>query len=101
MCLEFNINTDQLGKYKRLTSLYSYRYSSWLDAVYRIWLAEGAKGMFRGSIPRITWYIPASALTFMTVEFLRQNFGQKLNDNSDFKEISSLSIEKKEFQEAS
>lgn len=77
------------------------RYSSWLDAVYRIWLAEGAKGMFRGSIPRITWYIPASALTFMTVEFLRQNFGQKFNGKSNFKEISSISIEKKEFQEAS
>ncbi|KAF1864838.1 hypothetical protein Lal_00031801 [Lupinus albus] len=41
------------------------RYNGWLDAICKIWAKEGMKGMFRGSIPRITWYIPASALTFM------------------------------------
>lgn len=55
---------------------------------------EGAKGMFRGSIPRITWYIPASALTFMAVEFLRDHFNQEL-DNDNTEEVASLSIEKK------
>lgn len=50
--------------------------------------------MFRGSIPRITWYIPASALTFMAVEFLRDNFNENL-DSDDTHEIASLSIEKK------
>ncbi|KAJ0047889.1 hypothetical protein Pint_16248 [Pistacia integerrima] len=71
------------------------RYKGWLDAVHRIWMIEGAKGMFRGSIPRITWYIPASALTFMAVEFLRDHFNQKL-ENDITEEVATLSIEKKE-----
>ncbi|KAK0587587.1 hypothetical protein LWI29_025405 [Acer saccharum] len=70
------------------------RYNGWLDAVHKIWMIEGPKGMFRGSIPRITWYIPASALTFMAVEFLRDRFNERLeNDNTH--EVTSLSIEKK------
>lgn len=80
------------------------RYNGWLDAVHRIWLAEGAKGMFRGSIPRIIWYIPASALTFMTVEFLRENFSKRLNNDGSIQEVASLSIDKKgssSFQEVS
>ncbi|XP_044476272.1 S-adenosylmethionine carrier 1, chloroplastic/mitochondrial-like [Mangifera indica] len=71
------------------------RYKGWLDAVHRISMIEGAKGMFRVSIPRITWYIPASALTFMAVEFLRDHFNQKL-DNYFTEEAASLSIEKKQ-----
>ncbi|WCJ26490.1 Mitochondrial substrate carrier family protein [Euphorbia peplus] len=67
------------------------RYNGWLDAMQRIWRKEGMKGMFRGSIPRITWYIPASALTFMAVEFLRDQF----NDSNNNQEVTSLSIEKK------
>ncbi|KAJ0106405.1 hypothetical protein Patl1_18892 [Pistacia atlantica] len=70
------------------------RYKGWLDAVHRIWMIEGAEGMFRGSIPRITWYIPASALTFMAVEFLRDHFNQKL-ENDITEEVATLSIEKK------
>ena len=57
-------------------------------------MTEGIKGMFRGSIPRIIWYIPASAFTFMAVEFLRDNFNGGL-DNGNVREVSSLSIEKK------
>lgn len=57
-------------------------------------MIEGVKGMFRGSIPRITWYIPASALTFMAVEFLRDQFNGKI-DNDNTQEVASLSIEKK------
>ncbi|XP_050226035.1 uncharacterized protein LOC126675436 isoform X2 [Mercurialis annua] len=67
------------------------RYNGWLDAIQRIWRIEGVKGMFRGSIPRISWYIPASALTFMAVEFLREQF----NDNRDSSEVANLTIEKK------
>ncbi|KAK9118870.1 hypothetical protein Scep_016963 [Stephania cephalantha] len=52
------------------------RYDGWLDAIWRVWRDEGAKGMFRGSVPRIIWYIPASALTFMAVEFLRDHFNR-------------------------
>lgn len=59
------------------------RYKGWLDAVHRIWLIEGPKGLFRGSIPRITWYIPASALTFMAVEFLRDRFNEGSLDGKD------------------
>lgn len=69
-------------------------YNGWLDAIHRIWMTEGVKGMFRGSIPRIVWYIPASALTFMAVEFLRDHFNGGLNNNS-MQEVSSLSIDKK------
>ncbi|RVW32859.1 putative mitochondrial carrier YMR166C [Vitis vinifera] len=43
---------------------------------------------------RIVWYIPASALTFMAVEFLRDHFNGGLNNNS-MQEVSSLSIDKK------
>lgn len=75
--------------------IYLYRYKGWLDAVQRIWVSEGAKGMFRGSIPRIIWYVPASALTFMAVEFLRENFNGKLLNNSEIQEVASLSIDKK------
>lgn len=65
------------------------------DAVHKIWMTEGMTGMFRGSIPRITWYIPASALTFMAVEFLRDHFNEKLENDDNTQEIASLSIEKK------
>lgn len=70
------------------------RYNGWSDAVHRIWVTEGVRGMFRGSIPRIIWYIPASALTFMFVEFLRENYSEILN-NDKVQEVSSLSIDKK------
>lgn len=50
--------------------------------------------MFRGSIPRITWYIPASALTFMAVEFLRDHFNERLGDASK-KEATILSGDRK------
>lgn len=56
------------------------------------------KGMFRGSIPRITWYIPASALTFMAVEFLRDHFNEKV-PNKKLQEVARLSGEKKKLQE--
>ncbi|KAH6797278.1 Mitochondrial substrate carrier family protein [Perilla frutescens var. hirtella] len=61
------------------------RYKGWLDVLYKVWHAEGVRGMFRGSVPRITWYIPASALTFMVVEFLR-----------DHHKLTSVSLDKKE-----
>lgn len=57
-------------------------------------MVEGVKGMFRGSIPRITWYIPASALTFMAVEFLRDQFNERIECNNK-QEVANLSIERK------
>ncbi|KAI3733204.1 hypothetical protein L1987_64424 [Smallanthus sonchifolius] len=65
------------------------RYNGWTDALRRIWLIEGPKGLFRGSIPRVIWYVPASALTFMAVEFLRDRFKE-----DKVKEVTTLSIEK-------
>lgn len=54
-----------------------YRYKGWSDAVGQIWRKEGREGFFRGSVPRVMWYLPASALTFMAVEFLRESFREK------------------------
>lgn len=69
--------------------LLTIRYNGWFDAIHNIWKTEGTKGLFRGSIPRITWYIPASALTFMAVEFLRDHF-------NDHTQVASLLVDKKE-----
>ncbi|PRQ16330.1 putative mitochondrial carrier protein [Rosa chinensis] len=70
------------------------RYNGWWDALRSIWMTEGAKGLFRGSIPRITWYIPASALTFMAVEFLRDHFNEGVSIDS-VQEVASLTVDKK------
>ncbi|XP_010936483.2 uncharacterized protein [Elaeis guineensis] len=67
------------------------RYNGWLDAFRSIWVYEGLNGMFRGSVPRIIWYVPASALTFMAVEFLRGHFNEKLD--ADVREVSKLTID--------
>ncbi|XP_058113123.1 uncharacterized protein LOC131256085 isoform X2 [Magnolia sinica] len=69
----------------------SIRYKGWLDAIQRIWTVEGTKGMFKGSVPRIIWYVPASAFTFMAVEFLRDHFNERLD--RDVHEVASLSID--------
>ncbi|XP_059641880.1 uncharacterized protein LOC132283863 isoform X2 [Cornus florida] len=61
----------------------------------RIWTTEGTRGMFRGSIPRIIWYVPASALTFMAVEFLRDHFNEALNDGNNQKVASLSTTDKK------
>ncbi|KAJ0973991.1 hypothetical protein J5N97_015956 [Dioscorea zingiberensis] len=67
------------------------RYNGWSDALRRTWMTEGLNGLFKGSIPRVIWYIPASALTFMAVEFLREHFNEKTDD--DVHEITSLSLD--------
>ncbi|XP_013649745.2 LOW QUALITY PROTEIN: mitochondrial substrate carrier family protein E [Brassica napus] len=69
------------------------KYKGWLDAVGQIWRKEGPEGFFRGSVPRVMWYIPASALTFMAVEFLRESFREKTKNNNIV--VSNLSIESK------
>jgi hypothetical protein len=59
------------------------RYDGWLDAIKKTWASEGASGLFKGSVPRIIWYIPASAFTFMAVEFLRENFNEKIDTDAE------------------
>lgn len=76
------------------SNVLNYRYNGWWDALRSIWITEGAKGMFRGSIPRVTWYIPASALTFMAVEFLRDHFKEGVSIDS-MQEVASLTVDKK------
>ena len=69
------------------------RYKGWLDAVGQIRRKEGREGFFRGSVPRVMLYLPASALTFMAVEFLRESFREKGKNNNV---VSNLSIEIRE-----
>ncbi|XP_021856361.2 uncharacterized protein [Spinacia oleracea] len=64
------------------------RYKGWFHAIHRTWMIEGAKGVFRGSIPRVIWYVPASALTFMAVEFLREKFNR--GSELDEEEVASI-----------
>jgi radical SAM superfamily enzyme len=47
--------------------------------------------LFKGSVPRIIWYIPASAITFMAVEFLRDHFNDKAS--TDTPDLATLSID--------
>ncbi|KAL9243296.1 hypothetical protein vseg_017201 [Gypsophila vaccaria] len=69
------------------------KYKGWFHAIHRMWMIEGLKGMFRGSVPRVIWYVPASALTFMAVEFLRENFNGRVEDEHE--EVASISIDNK------
>ncbi|RXH96440.1 hypothetical protein DVH24_008944 [Malus domestica] len=89
-----NFHTNSSVKGLALGGLAGGMYKGWLDAIRSVWRAEGAPGMFRGSIPRIAWYIPASALTFMAVEFLREHFNEGLS-NENSREVASMSVEKK------
>lgn len=67
------------------------RYNGWLDAIRKTWKNEGFRGMFKGSVPRILWYIPASSLTFMAVEFLRDHFNEK--PGAHIEEVASITID--------
>ncbi|EFJ37294.1 hypothetical protein SELMODRAFT_437889 [Selaginella moellendorffii] len=55
----------------------SARYTGWLDAITKIKEQEGIRGLFKGAGPRVMWWCPASALTFMAVEKLRREFNDK------------------------
>uniref|UniRef100_A0A0E0KAH3 Uncharacterized protein n=1 Tax=Oryza punctata TaxID=4537 RepID=A0A0E0KAH3_ORYPU len=68
-------------------------YNGWLDAITKTWANEGMSGLFKGSIPRIIWYIPASAFTFMAVEFLRDHFNEKTD--TDARELTGLTMDTK------
>lgn len=68
------------------------RYNGWFDAIRMTWKAEGFRGMFKGSVPRILWYIPASSLTFMAVEFLRDHFNEK--PGAHVEEVTSITIDR-------
>lgn len=50
------------------------QYNGWRDAVRSIWMYEGFFGFWKGSLPRVMWYVPASAVTFMAWQALRNTF---------------------------
>ncbi|KAF2282332.1 hypothetical protein GH714_043861 [Hevea brasiliensis] len=69
------------------------RYKGWLDAMQRIWMVEGVKGMFRGSIPRITWYIQPLHLLSWLWNFSGTTIERMDGDKKH--EVANLSIERK------
>jgi hypothetical protein len=62
------------GSLNRILVLLLYSYKGWLDAFQTIYREESLAGLFKGSVPRVLWYVPAAGLTFMTVELLRKKF---------------------------
>lgn len=65
------------------------QYKGWQDAVGSIQRNEGFHGFWKGSLPRVMWYVPASAVTFMAWQALRNVFIKPDMDQS-----AGLSIER-------
>ncbi|KAJ7517679.1 hypothetical protein O6H91_21G034900 [Diphasiastrum complanatum] len=73
----------------------SMRYKSWHDALQVIWRTEGFRGFFKGCVPRVVWWCPASALTFMAVEKLRRQFNGNMHTKNQLAQ-SGLSKDRTE-----
>ncbi|MCO5607385.1 hypothetical protein L7F22_061581 [Adiantum nelumboides] len=56
------------------------RYKGWGDAMATIWKEDGFMGFWKGSLPRVIWYLPACAVTFMSWQAMRNVFIKKTND---------------------
>ncbi|MCO5571792.1 hypothetical protein L7F22_025540 [Adiantum nelumboides] len=56
------------------------RYKGWSDAMASIWKEDGFMGFWKGSLPRVIWYLPACAVTFMSWQAMRNVFIKKTND---------------------
>ncbi|KAG0557139.1 hypothetical protein KC19_11G105200 [Ceratodon purpureus] len=63
------------------------RYKGWFDAWHQIWRHEGVKGFFRGAVPRVLWFVPASAVSFMAVEWLRKEFNTQTTVHIDSQSV--------------
>lgn len=59
-----------------------YRYNGWQDAVHSIWKNDGFMGFWKGSLPRVVWYLPACALTFMSWQAMRNVFIKQGSDRT-------------------
>lgn len=77
-----------------------FRYKGWFDAWQQIFRNEGVRGFFRGALPRVLWFVPASAVSFMAVEWLRKEFNtpttvhidsQSVHSNDTLSDLSSQS----------
>ncbi|KAG6553773.1 hypothetical protein Mapa_004688 [Marchantia paleacea] len=60
----------------------THRYKGWADAAKTIWKEENIHGFFRGVVPRVVWFVPASAVTFMSFEWLRKQYQEKNIDSA-------------------
>lgn len=58
------------------------RYNGWQDAVHSIWKNDGFMGFWKGSLPRVVWYLPACALTFMSWQAMRNVFIKQGSDRT-------------------
>ncbi|KAH7298441.1 hypothetical protein KP509_25G043400 [Ceratopteris richardii] len=67
----------------------SKRYKGWCDAMTSIWKDDGFMGFWKGSLPRVIWYLPACAVTFMSWQALRNVFIKRTTDQ----EMNSSSLE--------
>lgn len=65
------------------------RYKGWFDAWHQIWRHEGVRGFFRGALPRVLWFVPASAVSFMAVEWLRKEFNTQTTVHIDSQPVHS------------
>jgi hypothetical protein len=45
------------------------------------------KGFFRGALPRVLWFVPASAVSFMAVEWLRKEFNTQTTVHIDAQSV--------------
>lgn len=69
------------------------RYKGWRDAVGSIWKNDGFMGFWKGSLPRVVWYLPASAVTFTAWQVMRNVFiKQKLDPRTGLGTEHSSSI---------
>ena len=64
-----------------------FRYKGWFDAWHQIWRHEGVRGFFRGALPRVLWFVPASAVSFMAVEWLRKEFNTQTTVHIDSQSV--------------
>eukprot|EP00850_Spirogloea_muscicola_P003988 SM000016S01976 [mRNA] locus=s16:987099:989960:+ [translate_table: standard] len=48
------------------------KYKGWLDAFATIGREEGVRGLLKGYQARLTWFVPASAFTFLALELLHK-----------------------------
>jgi hypothetical protein len=57
---------------------FAFGYRNMFDGMRQIWLAEGARGLFKGVGARVLFHSPATALTIALYEQLKVVFGRAL-----------------------
>ncbi|MFS7952473.1 putative mitochondrial carrier domain superfamily [Helianthus anomalus] len=67
---------------KDVTEYGRQKYNGWMDALRRIWLIEGPKGLFRGSIPRVICCIKICRI--LSITHAKQNIFSELFHHTRF-----------------